>query len=155
MANLTQEDIDSACEEIWIQGIEPSNGKVRKILGRGSFSTIQKGVKTWKKVNKDRISNASNRVEPMPETIQTLATKLWTHAVVEAENRDYSTYFHILETANEELREELVKYEMLQAEFNVMKETQKDLLNRVSKLSQEKGQLESRVKELETRELAK
>lgn len=45
---IEQEDVSKACNDLIRAGEEPSTIKVRKILGKGSHSTIQKFIKTWK-----------------------------------------------------------------------------------------------------------
>ena len=45
---ITDADVFKAADALFSQGINPSQGKIRAFLGRGSFSTIAPALKRWK-----------------------------------------------------------------------------------------------------------
>lgn len=45
---ITQEEVTNACNELVKAGEQPSTLKLHKMLGRGSYGTIQKLIATWK-----------------------------------------------------------------------------------------------------------
>ena len=62
---VEQEHVSKACNELVRAGEEPSTLKVRKMLGKGSHSTIQKFIKVWKESDEGK----SIQVETLPATV--------------------------------------------------------------------------------------
>ena len=63
---IEQEDVSRACNDLIRAGEEPSTLKVRKMLGKGSHSTIQKFIKAWKESEERQAIH----VDTLPATVE-------------------------------------------------------------------------------------
>lgn len=128
--SITREEVFLAASELFAQGTNPTQTRVREKLGRGSYSTIHKHLQEWKKVGKD-VENANlntNPTEPIPDDIHKkafllfnrLLSEVWTEGTIKAEENKVNAMVATLETENQELRNKLVDYEKMQGRLEVL-----------------------------------
>lgn len=148
-SKITQEQVNNACNLLISQGKKPTIDAVRVTLGNtGSKSTIVSMVRIWREQNPDLAYNSKQFI-PMTDEVLGKFQEAWTLAVMQAEQRTDNDYIVQLETENEKLREEIMKYQKIEAEFQIVKESQGKFLEALQKSSEEIGQLKKKVQELE------
>lgn len=162
--SITKTDVVTAANALLAEGVNPSANKVRDMLKKGSFSTIQGYLEEWRQGSPTRLKDVPQDVQ---EYLVTIAADLWERAQ-EAANA-------VIEGEREELRQEratlmkevdkaLVKTEVIQERVveveAELKQAQRDSAryrqelasanNDVSTLRKEAQRAEERMDELET-----
>lgn len=143
---LTEEEIRQAIEDIFVNGENPTQTKVRQRLGRGSYATINKVLKAWREgATIDTSAINLGQVEPMPEEIGKLFERVWATAYISAEQQASSSQIEVLEAENTRLREQLEEYPKLRSEVEGLQSAQRPLIDKVERLSRENTELLRRI----------
>lgn len=76
MSRITYEDVEAICDELIEIGGRISTISVRDKLGKGSLSTIQKHISTWKEKNSDTTITETSVITSIPEGFLSEGQKL-------------------------------------------------------------------------------
>ena len=104
-------------------------------------------VKNWRNQNPD-LAYDSKQFIPMTNEVLEKFQEAWTLAVMHAEQRTDNDYIVQLEAENEKLKEEIMKYQKIEVEFQTMKQSQDRFLEMLQKSSEEIGQLKKELQEV-------
>lgn len=174
---ITTEQIFTVCDNLWAEGESPTNTKVRKVLGKGSFSTISKAIRDWKESRQpDEIATEAIELDPdtlllVKRLITTIHTSLADSetteqvSLLEGENENYQTLNADLTRENDELKGYKAAYDALAKRYeeaireneNLRKGISPDNAELIEELSadrdrldRENQQLKEQTAELET-----
>lgn len=151
---VTREEIFQVADELFAQGINPTQVKIRERLGKGSYATINKYLREWRNLERN-IAN-TNAAIPLPEDFQkealnlfyTSLSKLWTKAVIKAEETQVNEMVALLEKENQQLRNELMNYNEMKGRVEASEAIQSQLLATVEKQGRQMEQRDREVEQL-------
>ena len=93
---ITYEQVQSAANSLWKQGLSPSIQKIRETLGTGSNSTIATHLKRWQQERTD--NSTSVLPSSIPEKVIEAVEAFWEIAFGQAESNFDSYRMEMLET---------------------------------------------------------
>jgi predicted RNase H-like nuclease (RuvC/YqgF family) len=132
---LTTAQIHAAANQIDKQGNRPTLASVRAILGGGSFTTIQEGMKTWKKVEDESEIDASEIPDGVINAGESMMAKIWELATK-----------HASEEFAEERKSQMAAAAEQNERFNELMKSADDLAAESEKLT---GELMKKQSEIE------
>lgn len=146
----SKERVYKACEMLIANDEKLTLDGIRKHTGGGSKTTINKWFKQFKDEFPDKAYDTSRAI-PIPETVQEILQKAYTQVYAIAEDKAESDYIKTLEDENEKLREDIMKYEKMEAEFKQLKESYELVMKMFTQTSEETGRLKQMMEELNKR----
>ena len=155
---INKEDVAEACKSIVASGEQPTTVKIHKILGKGSFSTIQKFILLWKESDEAR----DIQLEQLPAVVQLPAEFLegsesFLKSIYQLAEQQHASKVvqikadseQLINTARDEAQESVEYAESIGEENEQLKEQVKLSSDRVTDLEKENGGLLRKVEATE------
>lgn len=143
---VTRDDVYSAASSIFAQGKNPTQAAVRKLLDRGSFSTISKYLQEWRQEQQDSGIDLGEGQSVPEEHLKQFQRFYWgLRSSVEATSA--AEQIELLELENERLRQRQESYDAIAAELAGLKFAYQENLARLEQLLRENERLEQRLRE--------
>lgn len=133
---ITREDVFASATDIFAQGKNPTQAKIRSALGKGSFSTISKYLAEWREQQTDSEA-AVGSADEMPDQIRLLLNRTYAAIRGHAETSVIGEQTSLLEQENENLRSKLAEFETTKAELDGLRFAYNSLQQRAEELTRE------------------
>ncbi|AFZ13475.1 hypothetical protein Cri9333_2614 [Crinalium epipsammum PCC 9333] len=146
----SKEQVYAACEMLISKDEKLTLDGIRKHIGGGSKTTINKWFKQYKDEFPNKVYDAA-RVIPMPDIVQEQYQKLWALTYAMAEDKAESDYVKTLEDENGELKEKNLELEQTKAELKQLKESYEMTMKMLTQSYEENGRLKQAMEELNKR----
>lgn len=155
---IKKEDVAKACGELVAAGEQPTTVKIHKMLGKGSFSTIQKFILAWKESDsaKDAQADQLPAVIQLPaefkEASELLLKKIFKLAEKEQESKVTQIKLdcdQVIDTAKKEVEESVNYAEGIGEENDDLKDKLVEATNNITSLDEEVGNLKGRLSDSE------
>jgi septal ring factor EnvC (AmiA/AmiB activator) len=139
---ITREEVFQAADSIQAQGKKVSVIAVRKLMGKGSFSTITPMLDAWRQEREKQQKDDLSVPEPLPEVSQAVQS-IWTLSWKEAQ-KEFNAQRNVLkkETQNQiahERQEMMEEIARLETELTMTGKEKKSLEGKLNKARQELG----------------